>query len=215
MEESMCNKRAGQSLVELLIALGLMATVTLTAMGIMQFLARLSAQDPVAQTASFIAKSDLDAVTALAEGSWNAIASIPANTNYHVEPAGGGFRAAAGEAVKTVNNVAYTSFFTVEPVYRDAAGAIADTGTPDAGTKKITETVSWTHQGGAQTHTLAQYVARTQNEVAAQTDWVAGATCPGSDSAVPAHIMPTHFCAVTSGALDYAGTPGSVTIQGY
>lgn len=206
----------GQSLMELLIAVALAVVVIASALRLMQFLTRSSAYDPVAQTGTFLAVDLMDSAAATAAGAWPAIASANPALHYHLTAGGAGFTLAGGdEPIKIVNGIAYTRYFTVSPVFRDGNDAIASVGANDLSTKKITAVVSWTYEGKPYNHTVEQYVARTQNEVSRQTDWVGGPICPGDDSEIKANAVNNRFCTSTLTGVDYTGKPGSIKIQGY
>lgn len=206
----------GQSLVELLIGMGLAVTVMITAAALLQFLLRMTLQDPVAQTGAFLGHQTMRAVTAIAEGSWPAIASASQGGVYHVESGANGFTLqlnTPGTAVTTINAVPYTTAITVQPVNRGATNEISAAGIDDPSTKKIITVISWTQGGSSHSNTLESYVARTRNEVLWQTDWVGGSTCPASDAPVSSGITTTQFCAADNG-VDYTTAPGSIKIRG-
>lgn len=206
----------GQSLVELLIGVGITVVVMITAMTLLQFLLRMSAQDPVAQTGAFLAHQAIRAVTVAAEGSWSTIASAAGLGGVHHARevvSGSGFVLASGPAITTVNAIPYTIAITVLPVNRFENAIHSSMGAPDPSTKKVIATVSWTQGGSIRSSTLESYVARTRNEVLWQTDWVGGATCLSRDTPVVAGTMTTQFCAASSMA-DYSTVPGSIKIKG-
>lgn len=206
----------GQSLVELLIGVGLGVVVMLTAMALLQFLLRMSVQDPVAQTGAFLAQKTMRAVTAIAEGSWPMIASASQGGAYHVEPSPNGFALilnTPGTGITTINAVPYTVAITVQPVNRAATNEISAVGIDDPSTKKIITTISWTQGGSAYSNSVESYVARTRNEVLWQTDWIGGSTCPASDVPVARGTVTTQFCAADS-TVDYTTAPGSIKIRG-
>lgn len=205
----------GQSLVEFLIAVGIGAVVLLTAIGMMRFMIRLSAHDPVAQTATFLAQDVVSAVIGMTEGSWSSIADATAGTKYHVAAGADGFIRAADEEIKTINGISYARHFSVSAVSRDSNNTISSAAgsADDPSTKKITVVVSWSYQGAPYTTIIEQYVTRTRNEIVWQTDWVGGPTCPTEDSAVRG--VNFRFCASTSGIVDYTSEPGSIKIHGY
>lgn len=206
----------GQSLVELLIGMGLAVVVMITAMALLQFLLRMSAQDPVVQTGAFLGHETMRAVSAIAEGSWPAIASASQGGPYHVEPSPNGFVLKSntpGTGIITINAVPYTVAVTVQPVNRAATNEISQSGIDDPSTKKIITTISWTQQGRAYSNTLERYVARTRNEVSWQTNWVGGPMCPTSDAPVAGGAVTTQFCRADT-TIDYTTMPGSIKIKG-
>ncbi len=208
----------GQSLIELLIAMAFGTLVLLTSFGLLQFLIRLGATDPVVQAGGFMARQAAQSAASAAAGSWNAVGQAATGTPYHVATSSAGFTIVSGAVTTSVNNVVYSTSLTVDQVCRDEAtdevvecGANIDS---DPGTKKVTATVSWTYQGKPYAETVARYVVRAGSESAVQTDW-SGGTTSSSDPAVPVTGNPTQFYAVATGTIDYSGTPGSIRIQGY
>lgn len=210
----MAKSNKGQSLIELLVALGLAVTVMMMALGIMRFLIRLGANDPVAQTGALLAKKATESAVEAVAGSWQAVANTTSGIQYHVATSTGGFTLVAGAVTSTVNGITYTNYVTVDSVLRSATDTIvAAGGTDDAATKKITVTSSWWYGGATSTEVIESYVARTRNESIVQTDWIGGPTCPSADPVIAAGGTPTQFCLRTPG-LDYTSVPGSLRIQG-
>lgn len=210
------GETSGQSLVELLVALGLVVVVMMMALGIMRFLIHLGAYDPVAQAGALVARQAADAAVQASAGSWSAIAAATPGTEYHVATSTNGFTLALGAASSTVNGIVYTNYITVDAVLRSATDTIvASGGTDDPATKKITVVSSWVYRGASQTEVIESYTARTRNDAAVQTDWIGGPTCPVGDPIVAAGMTATQFCAVTAGGLDYTSVPGSLRIQGH
>ncbi len=210
----MARSNSGQSLIELLVALGLAVTVMMMALGIMRFLVRLGANDPVAQTGAMLAKKAADSAVEAAAGSWATVGTAVAGTQYHVATSTGGFTLAVGAVTSTVNGITYTEYLTVDPVVRSATDTIvASGGTDDPTTKKITITSSWRYAGATSTEVIESYVARTRNESIVQTDWIGGPTCPLINPVIAVGVTPTQFC-LTTPSLDYTGIPGSLRIQG-
>jgi len=211
----MAKLNNGQSLIELLVALGLIVVVMMMALGIMRFLIHLGATDPVAQTGAIMARKTADAAVEVAAGSWPTIAGALQGTQYHLATSTSGFTLAVGAATSTVNGILYTNYIMVDPVLRSATDTIvAAGGTDDPATKKITIVSSWSYGTASSTEVIESYVARTRNEVIMQTDWVGGPTCPSRDPVIVVGTTPTQFCLVTGGSLDYTSTPGSLRIQG-
>lgn len=214
----MARSNSGQSLIELLIALAFGVMLMLTAFGLLQFLIRLSAYDPVLQTGAYLAREVASGVTAATEGSWSSVGTAAAGTQYHIATSSAGFVVASGAATSSVNGITYASYFTVEPVFRDTTDAIVAAGAPgateDPGTKKVASTVSWSYQGRAYSETVEKYVARTASETLAQTDWSGGPTAPG-DPVASVFGVPVDFYIAATGTLDYISEPGSVKLQGF
>ena len=205
----------GQSLIEMLVALGLVVMVMMMALGIMRFLIRLGANDPVSQAGALTARQAAESAREAVAGSWQIAANATTGVQYHVATSTDGFTLAVGAATSTVNGIIYTNYIMVDPVFRSATDTIDSAGTiADPATKKITITSSWFYGGATSTEVIESYVARTRNESVVQTDWIGGPACPARDPIIAAGTTPTQFCLVTRGALDYASVPGSLRIQG-
>lgn len=212
----MARLNSGQSLIELLVALGLVVVVMMMALGIMRFLIHLGANDPVSQTGAIVARKAADAAVEIAAGSWPVVAQAVQGQQYRVATSTGGFTLVAGAATSTINGITYTNYILVDPVLRSATDTIvAVGGTDDPATKKITIVSSWSYGTASSTEVIESYVARTRNESIIQTDWVGGPTCPSRDPVIAVGTTPTQFCLVTGGSLDYTSVPGSLRIQGY
>ena len=189
----------GQSLIELLVALGLAVVVMMMALGIMRFLIRLGANDPVSQTGALVARKTADATVEAAAGAWSSVASATAGVQYHIATSTNGFVLALGAVTSTINGITYTNYVTVSPVLRSATDTISLSGTDDPATKKITAVSAWSYGGASSTEVVESYVARTRNESIVQTDWVGGPTCPSADPVIAAGATATQFCMVTGG----------------
>ena len=212
----MAKSNKGQSLIELLVALGLAVTVMMMALGIMRFLIHLGANDPVTQAGAMAVRKQADSVIEASAGPWSAIATATPGTPYHVATPTNGFTLAIGSVTSTINGIAYNNYVTVGSVMRSATDTIVIAGgTDDPATKKITVVSSWFYGGTPHTETIESYVARTRNESMAQTDWIGGPTCPLRDTVLVAGTAATQFCLMTSGGLDYTSVPGSLRIQGH
>lgn len=210
----MARSNNGQSLIELLVALGLAVTVMMMALGIMRFLIRLGANDPVAQTGALLARKAADSAVEAAAGSWSTVGTAVAGTQYHVATSTGGFTLALGTVTSSINGIIYTNYVTVDPVLRSATDTIvASGGTADPTIKKITITSSWWYGGATSTEVIESYVARTRNESMVQTDWIGGPTCPSLNPIIAAGKTATQFC-LTTPSLDYSSVPGSLRIKG-
>lgn len=207
---------SGQSLIELLVALGLSVVVMMMALGIMRFLIHLGVYDPIIQTGALIARQEADAASQTAAGSWSAVAGATASTQYHIATSTTGFALVIGAASSTVNSIVYTNYITIDSVFRSATDTIvAVGGTDDPATKKITAVSSWVYGGVPYSETIESYVTRTENDSMVQTDWIGGPTCPVGDPVITAGMTATQFCSVVSGGLDYTSVPGSLRIQGH
>ncbi|MBP9716647.1 MAG: type II secretion system protein [Candidatus Levybacteria bacterium] len=152
----------GQSLVELLIAIGL-ATLILPAL-----LTGLSAgrggraQQEQRLEASAYLKQTQEAVRSIAQRGWS---NIETNGIYHSVVSGGQFVLANG--AQSIDG--YSISIVVGDTYRDGAGAITSSGgTIDSSTKKVITNVSW-NTPFVSTVSTTSYYTRHKNQVYNET----------------------------------------------
>lgn len=174
----------GQSLLELMLAIGISALLIGAVALTIALALRVDTQNKPVQGALFMAQSLTDKVASLAEADWrgNIDALNPSPAQYYVAASGGAFSVIPGSELVTIDEVEYTRYFTVEPVYRDSSGVIADSGTLDPSTKKVTGIARWTAGAGTTRFTVVKYVTRSKNISSAQTDWSGGAGQSGTFS---------------------------------
>jgi len=157
------NSKSGQSLIELLIAIGIAGIFISGATLSVDVALRSTTQNKQAQPASQLAQELLDAVVVAARANWQGnIANPPIvlGAPYVITAAGA---SAAGTEFKDLNGLRYTRSF-----------AVADVSPVDSSKKSITVTVTWPVGASLGTVTLARIVTRNQNAVFRQTDWSGG-----------------------------------------
>ena len=196
--------------MELLVAVGVGMVIMLTGIGLVGVYLRISSQDLSFQGANFLSQDLMDGVTAAAEGDWESIAN--ATTSHHLATSTMGFAVKPCKESKTINNTAYTRYFSVAPVCRDTGENIGPCGVDDPATKKIKVTVEWLYRGAPASIFLDKYLTKTSNRVFHQTDWMGGAACAGVVDPVAAGYN-TRFCSAVD--IDITSLPGSIKIQGY
>src|SRR3990167_11174100 len=135
-------KTQGQSIIELLIAVALMALLFPALFsGIM---AGRDGRSMLAQrlNALSLVRETEEAVRIIRERDWH---EIEVNGTYHATVSDNSFVLAPGP--ETTNG--FTRTLTIEDALRDTAGALSSSGTIDPSTKKITVDVSWSlpHSG--------------------------------------------------------------------
>ena len=128
----------GQSLVELLLAIGLSA-VLLPAL-LTGFVASREGKAQHGQRTEGVAilKATTEAVRSVREKGWSNFAN---NGTFHPEISGSSWSLVAGEYTDPVTG--FKTKVDISDVNRDSNGAIASSGTTDPSTKKVVVTVSW------------------------------------------------------------------------
>lgn len=209
------NRQAGQSLMELIIAVGLGVLIILGGIGAVSLYLRVSSQDIPYQKANFLAREIIDDIGVTAGGNWEKIAN--ATSSSYLSASSSGFIVQSGQENMALDNTTYSRYFYSASVCRDAGDSVVDCSVPgsvnDPSTKKITAIVGWVYRGFPANVSLEKYVTKTSNEVLFQNNWVGGKTCiTGSDPVVSGYT--TGFCSSTP-SLDFVSNPGIIKIQGY
>lgn len=208
----MKKRSNGQSLIEVVIGITIGTLILGTAAGAILLTLRTGSQSKSFQAASILSQALLDGVTSVSEKSWHGIYNLSPkgpSTQYYLISSGGILETASGVEEVMTDGSAYTRYFTVENVLRDAGDNIVDTGgAEDPSTQKITAVTEWVQVGGIVDVKMVKYLTRSQNLVFRQTDWSGGAGQAGAISDVN-----NKFDSSTN--INFTGTPGSIKIQGY
>lgn len=186
----------GQSLIELLIAIGVASLFITGITTTIEVALRSSISGKEAQSASYLGQELVDAVTVIAHANWSSIAQAVGNA-YVVSPN----TVAIGQEQITINGVVYTRFFTVASVLRDVSGNL-DTGVDDPSTKRILVTVQWL---GGGPWTVTKLITRHAHGVFLQTDWFGGSGQRGIISDIAKFDTQSGIDASQSGSLKLLG----------
>ncbi len=188
--------QSGQSLIELLIAIGVAGIFITGAMLSVDVALRSTAQNKQVQPASFLAQELMDAVVVAARTNWQQNIAAPTLGNpYFISV---GVSTAGKEASSPLNGVTYQRFFT-----------ISDASPVDASKKLIMVTVEWPAASPTNNITLARYVTRNQNAVFRQTDWSGG----GGQSGIFADA--TKFDVQSPSGGMHTSEGGSIYLEGF
>ncbi len=211
----MARLNNGQSLMELIIAVGLGVSIILGGIGAVSLYLRVSSQDIPYQKANFLVREIIDEISVTAGGNWEKIAN--ATSSSYLSASSSGFIVQTGQENKTLDNTNYSRYFYASSVCRDASDNIVDCSAPgsinDPSTKKITTIVEWVYRGSSTNVSLEKYITKTSNEVLFQNNWVGGKTCATSSDPIVSGYT-TSFCSSTP-SLDFDSNPGIIKIGGY
>ncbi len=216
----------GQSLVEVLIAIGVGAILIGAATATIIPVLRSNLETRTVQIAGSLAQDYLDNIQSLAENDWNKIYNPPAakgpSSQFYLTPTSTTYMVTGGATSTVVEARTFTRYFRIENVNRDLCGAgdiTANTTTScasgpgsygiieDPSTQKITSVVSWTAGGSAGgSINKVQYFTRSQNKVFVQSNWSEG---PGQEGPITAEN--NKFA--TSTNINYSTTTGSIIIN--
>jgi len=179
----------GQSLVEILISIGIIAIVGASITGAIATMMRVNLETKNAQVASGLIKRIMDEAKGLAESDWSKIYNLSpkgAGSQFYPTASGTTLTILSGATTTIIEAKEFTYWFSVENVNRTKCGlgditALATTSCPttegaseseiyeDPFTQKITGYVSW--QPGSHQITATQYISRKRNLSFLQTDW--------------------------------------------
>jgi type II secretory pathway pseudopilin PulG len=201
------SKQSGQLLLEILVAVSISAiVVSLGAQ--MVFVSMKSSERSGERDASVeLARETFEAVSLAGFAKWQNIYNPPdgtgdantakggSNKYYPAVSAAGNWQILSGSETVTVNDIAYTRYFTIRNVCRDdttdsitgtadsdgaSSACTASGGSFDPSTEQISVVVSW----GNDSISWSEYLSRWRNKACYQTEWSGTAsgttTCPAS-----------------------------------
>ncbi len=214
--------RAGQSLIEIIIGLGIGSALIGAAVVAIVFMLRSGAVNQKFQIASGLNREILDKVRTVESANWNDLYQIynlapkGADSQYWVDFNVGGnnkFSFLSGTTSMVIEGVTYTEFFSVENVCRDSNDI---TGVPPCGggssedpsTQKVTVYVTWPTGSTNAELKVADYVTRWENAVFQQTDWSGGATHNNNDA-----VSEPDNKFTDSDNIDFNSNPGSIKLS--
>lgn len=218
----------GQSLIEVLIAIGIGAILIGAATATIIPVLRSNLETRTVQIAGSLSQEYLDNLRSLAESNWYQVYNPPTakgpSSQFYLNATSTTFILASGSTSTIAEGRTFTRYFYIENVGRDSCGigAITTNATTscnmepgsgyvaeDPSTQKITSVVSWTAGGSAGgSINKVQYLTRSQNKVFIQSDWSGGTGQEG-----PITAENNQFA--TSTNINYSTTTGSIKIQGF
>lgn len=177
------GEEKGQLLVELLIAIAILAIIAVAVSqvtGVSFQSSKVGGQRTVALN---IAQEELDAAKAVSKESWHNIYSLATSTpptilnKYHSSNSGADCGSVkwclvSGEIQQVYNTVTYTKYLYIEDVSRTGLDIDSsyNSANNDPSTQKVTAVVSW--QGGSVD--ISDSLTRARNAGAVQTSWSGG-----------------------------------------
>ncbi len=150
--------RRGQSgfmLVEVLVAVAIIAVSVLAAMGVTQKAVAVSRQAFHATQAAALLEEGAEGVRIVRDNDWDSISSLTLGTDYYLTYTGNTWTLSTTPSTIGI----FTRKIRMSAVKRNATTAdIANSGNDDPDTKMITTTVTWTESGVTVTKTLSIYL---------------------------------------------------------
>jgi len=210
----------GQSLIEILVALGIGVILIGGVTALISVNMRSSADSRMTQAASSLTQEAIDGARSKAEADWNAFYALAKGSANAYYIASSTNAITAGREPLSVSGYSFSRYFYVENVQRtqcgvgsptaDAATASCNTNFPlssadiaeDPSTQKIVAVVEW---AGGRSVTQDQYVSRARNSAMRQTDWSGG----GGDNSV---LTVPNNRYDTAASVDVTATPGAAEV---
>jgi len=203
----------GQSLIEILIAMGIVGFFIGGAVLSAQLALRLSAQNKNLQAAAFLAQELLDNFTVVGERDWHrvdmyggdALAESPAQ--YFIDISVTPFVISPSSESVVVDGITYTRYLVFLKASRgvgEAIEAVYSSANEDPGTLRVVANVEW---GAGSKVDITKFVTRSKNSKNAQTDWAGG----NGQSGVVGD--PGKYDAADAG-IDVTGKKGAIRLNG-
>lgn len=212
-------KTSGQSLIEILVALGIGVILIGGVTALISVNLKGSAQSKTTQVASSLTQEVIDSAKSIAEANWNnfyGMAKGPANKYYIASST---LTVATGTEPLSIGGYDFTRYFYIENVNRTQCGIGSPTTTAatvscntnfplgsgdiaeDPSTQRIVVVVEWS--AGKENIMQVGYVSRARNAAIRQTDWSGG----GGDASVLTGPNNKYFA---KNAIDETTTPGAL-----
>lgn len=158
MKKKFLKLEKGVTLVEVLVAAGIIVTFLTTLVSVHNTYLRSSFSNVDSVKATFLAEEGIEAVKGIRDTSWASnILPLTNGTAYYLVFGNGAW------SLNTTSTSVDSRFYrkiTLSAVNRDSVSAITTSGgTLDANTRKITSSVSWLDRGATTTRSIDTYIA--------------------------------------------------------
>ncbi len=197
--------KQGQSLIEILVAVGVGTIMILGAIAVIAPALKSNTQANRVQVGSALGRALLDNVRIWSEADWHNLVNLSTSSanKYYLNATSSPFTAVAGTQSIVAATTTYTRYFYVDEAFRDGSGNLADSGSLDPSSRKVTVIYGWDLSA---TNTIAAYFTRFRNNVYMQTDWSGGS---GQDGPVTS----TNSRFSTSTSINVGTSTGSIRIN--
>ena len=169
----------GQSLIEILVGIGIAAIIIGGAAVTIGLTLRSNVQTKNVQAGTGFAQELLDQLSDFASANWHNVYDLNhAPSQYYLTSPAGTISSAGGQqSLPPVEGVVYSRYFTIENVSRDASGnveSVYNAANDDPSAQRVVITVSWPVGADTQTVSLQKILTRNRNLILHQTDWSGG-----------------------------------------
>jgi type II secretory pathway pseudopilin PulG len=197
-------QRKAQSLIEILVAVAV--GVILIGGSAVLIGVSLKSYNTIKQhlQANFLIRQEAEAIQALARSNWHSVYDLSKQTNYQISLSENTWVVSSGQETSTINSIPYKRYFQVYNVNRDGSGNIAETGTNDPNTQKITIFLDYGNDYINLSSVSFYLIRSTNNQAFHQTDWSEGG---GQAGPIP---NPGSLFDSADSNINYASTTGSI-----
>jgi type II secretory pathway pseudopilin PulG len=203
------NGESGQSLVEILIAIGISAALVGSVVSTYVVSLRSNANARLSSVGTQLAQEVFDNVKAISEANWNTVYVITKGSAHHLIISSNTFEIIPGTEIVEVNEILFTKSFIIENVERGDGGDIVGSGgNNDPSTQKVTVTVSWPIAGETADTRISGYISRNRNISLRSTNWT-----DGPDNVGPFVGQSSGFS--SSSNVDYITLPGVIKLLNF
>jgi len=171
--------KKGQSLVEILVAVAIGTILIGGSVGLMGVSIKSYGTVRKHLQANVLIRQAAEVIQSLARSNWHNIYDLTKGTDYKISLSGNFWTISTGQETGIVNNVPYKRYFQVNDVNRDASDNIAEVGTDDPSTQKITIILEYGNNYTSSSSISFYFTRSENNSVFHQTDWAGGSDQTG------------------------------------
>lgn len=207
-------KISGQSLLEVLIGLGISVIMISAATASLFLVLRSSNANQQTQISNSLANALLDNLTAFSDSNWSGIYSLNKGdpNYYYLATSTGRFVAQSGQEQVTIGDIVYNRYFYVENVSRDPSSRnIQETysaSNEDPSTQKVTIRVGWNLPTSPGSLEIISYLTRKNLNFAQQINW-------RGSSGVSGPVIDFGDSYFSASGIDTSSASGSIKITGF
>ncbi|HUZ92624.1 MAG TPA: hypothetical protein VNG29_01350, partial [Candidatus Paceibacterota bacterium] len=206
---------AGQSLVEILVAIAVGAVLIIGAVSVIAPALQESAQAQKVQAGAALGSELASNIRAWSKSDWHNVSNLATSSAhlYYLNTSSSPFTAVTGTESIVIATTTYTRYFYLASVYRDANGNVTSSaGSIDPSSMFVTVAYAWTK---SPTSTIAFYLTRYADNTFNQSNWSGG---PGQSTSTSfagsSFASSTNISYAISGAISITYSVTTTTYTG-